>query len=134
MPRRLYLPLFRITSVLIAVVVAIFVTAPEALTEIVVVVVLAYVIAIIAVVGVLIGKRVFVVDPSGPAGLPIRYLCLLIAVIEGLPEQISAVFVGFVVAAAAIVTIIRGRVEVRIATEVMIAVILDAQLLLTQAR
>ncbi len=128
-------PAVRITAIFIAAVVAIFIAALEALAEVVVVVLLAYVITIIAVVGILIGKRVFVVGT--PAVLPVcppGIVALLIAVIEGLPEQIRAVFVGFVIVAAAIVTIIRGRVEVRIATEVVIAVIVDAQLLLTQAR
>jgi hypothetical protein len=124
----------RITAILRAAAVAIFITAPEALTEVVVVVVLVYVIARIAVVGVLIGIRVFVVRvpailPVCPSGIE----AFLIAVIDGLPEQIRTVFVGFVVAAATIVTIVRGRVEVRIAIVVVIAVIPDAQLLLTHA-
>ena len=93
------------------------------------------VIATIAVIGVLIRKRVFVI--GSPTVLPIcasRMVALLIAVIESLPEQIRAVFVGLVVAASTIVTIVRGRVVVRIAIVVVIAIIADAQLLLTQAR
>ncbi len=114
--------------------VAIFITTLEALTEVVVIIVLAYVITIIAVVGVLIGIRLCVVGI--PVVLPVcpsSIVAFLIAVIDGLPEQIRAVLVCLVVAAAAIVTIIRRRVEVRISAVVMIAIILDAQLLLAQA-
>ena len=58
----------------------------------------------------------------------------LIAVVHGLAEQIRAVLIRLVVAAAAIVPIDRSRVEVRIAIIIGVPVVLKRNLLLTQAR
>ena len=115
-------------------VVAIFITTAEALAEIVVVVVLGDVITIIAVVRVLIGIRALVVGT--PAILPVCMSgeeALLITVIHGPAKDIGAVLIRLVVMAAAVVTIIRRRVEVRI-TVVIVAIVLEMHLLLIFVR
>ena len=109
-----------------AAVVAIFIAATEAFAEVVVVVVPVHVIAAIAVVRILIGIAVSVV--RSPAILPVCLSsaeALLIAVVDGLPEQICAVLIRLVVPAAARVPIARRRVEVGITTVVVIACVLD---------
>src|ERR1700737_52744 len=121
----------RIGTVLIAAVVAVVIAATEALTKIVVVVVLVYIIATIAVIRVLIGIRVLIVGT--PAILPV---CLsgaeafLVTVVHTLPEQIRAVLIRLVVAAATIVTIVRSRVEVRIIIVIVVTLILEIYSLL----
>lgn len=124
----------RVATILIAAVMAIFIAATEALAEVVVVLVLVYVKAIIAVVRVLIGIRVLIA--VAPTILPVCLSgaeALLIAIVYGLLEQICSVLIRFVVPAATIVTIVRSRVEVGITIVIVVLLILDTYLLLTQA-
>jgi len=114
--------------------VTIFIPATEALAKIVVVVVLVYIIAGVAVVSILIGIGVLVVGE--PPILSVRLSgskAFLITVVHGLPEQICTVSIDLIVAAATIITIDRSSVEVRITVVVVVALVLDACLLPTQA-
>ena len=114
-----------------AAVVAVFIAATEALPEVVVVVITVYIEAVIAVIGILIGIRVPVV--RSPAILPVRLSSvktLLIAVVHSSPEQVCAVLIGLVVATSPTVSIARGSGEVGIRAVVVVALILDTQLLL----
>jgi hypothetical protein len=122
----------RVTTIFIAAAVAVFIAATEALPEIVVVVVLGQIITTIAVVRVPISIRVLVVGT--PLILPV---CLtgaeafLVAVVYGLTEQVRAIFICLVVAAAAIVTVARSRVVVRITTVIVLTLVPKSHLLLT---
>jgi len=115
-------------------VVAVLITAAEALAKVVVVVASVQVVTVIAVVGILIGIRasvigapsIFAVCLTGPEAF-------LIAVVQGLAEQVSAVLINFVVAAIATVTINRSRIEIRITVIIRVTVGLEKLLLLTQA-
>ena len=57
----------------------------------------------------------------------------LVPVVHGLAEQVGAVLIGLVVAAATMVAIDRSRVEVRIAIIIRVMVVLQKYLLLLQA-
>jgi hypothetical protein len=122
----------RVTTIFIAAVVAILVAATEALPEIVVVVVLGQIIATIAVVRVPISIGVLVVGTP-----PILPVCLtgaeafLVAVVYGLPEQVCAIFIRLVVAAATIVTVARSRVVLRITLVIVLPLVSKTYLLLT---
>ena len=119
---------------MIPAVVAIFIATTEALAEVIVIIVLGNVIATIPVVRVLIGIGVLVV--GAPPILTIGISgeeALFITVIYGFPKHIRAVLIGFVVAATAVVTIIRRRVKVRIIV-VVVAITLEVPLLLIFVR
>jgi hypothetical protein len=117
---------------LIAAAVSVFVAALEALAEIVVIVVLGQIVATVAVVRVPVGIRVAVVGM--PAILPV---CLssgeafLVAIVHGLPEQVCAILIRLVVAAATIVAIARSCVVVRITIVIVLTVVPKSYLLLT---
>ena len=117
---------------MIATAVSVFIAALEALAEIVVVVVLGQIISTVAVVRVPVGIRVAVVGM--PAILPI---CLssgeafLVAVVYGLPEQVCAILIRLIVAAATTVAIARSRVVVRITIVIVLTVVAKSYLLLT---
>jgi hypothetical protein len=120
----------RITAISIAAVIAIFIAATEALAKVIVVFVLGYIKTIIAIVRVLIGIRALVV--GSPVILPVGLSgeeALLITVVHGFSKQISAVLIRLVIAAAAVITIVRSRVEVGIIV-VIVAIIPQAHLLL----
>src|SRR6185503_19376377 len=113
--------------------VAIFIAALEALAEVIVVVAPVDVIAAIAIVCIPVGIRVLIVE------LPtVVAICLagvepfLVAVRHRLPECLRAVFVYFVVAAAALVPIDRRRIEIGVAL-VVESVIAQMDLLLPHA-
>jgi hypothetical protein len=69
-----------------------------------------------------------------PAILPV---CLssaeafLVAVVYGLPEQVCAIFIRLVVAAATVVAIARSRVVVRITVVIVLTLVPKSYLLLT---
>ncbi len=110
-------------------VIAVFITAAEALAEVVAVVALVYVVATISVVRVLISIRVLIAGL--PAILPVRLSrakALRVAVVDGLPKQVRPVLIRLVVVAATRVPIIRGRVEVLIAIVVVAARVLNTNL------
>ncbi len=117
-------------TVLIAAVVAVLITALEALAEVVVVGALGYVITTIAVVRVLIGIRALVV--RAPAVLAVCLSgkeALLVPIVHGLSKHVGAVLIGLVVLPAAPVAIVRSRVEVGI-TVVIVAIVPEIHLLL----
>ena len=122
-------------AILIAVAVAIFIAALEALTKIIVVIGRVNIHAVITVIRVLIGIRALVaVRPAVlPCCLP-GAVALRIPVVHGLPKRIRTVLIRFIVGAAAIVTIDRGRIVVGIVVVVVILVLLESCLLPTQAR
>jgi hypothetical protein len=113
---------------------AVLIAATEALAKVVVVVDSVYVIAVVTVVCVLIGIQVLVA--AAPSILPVC-LCgqeaLLVTEVHGLPQDIRAVLICVVGAAATAVAIDRSRVEVRIAVVIGVAVILERLALLTEA-
>jgi hypothetical protein len=114
-----------------AAIVAVFIAATEALPEVMVVVITVYIEAVIAVIGILIGIGVSVVGT--PAILSVRLSrakTLLIPVVHGSAEQVCAVLIGLVVATSPTVSIARGSGEVGIRAVVVVALILDTQLLL----
>jgi len=118
---------------LIAAVVAVFIAATKALTEVIVVVAPVYVITTVAVVCVLVGIRVFVIRtpmvfPVGLAGAE----TFIVAIVHRLPQRLRAVFVRFIVLAAAIVSIGRRRVKIRV-TIVIEAIVPEMDLLLPYA-
>ena len=95
--------------------IAIFIATAETLAEVVVVVVLANVIAVIAIVSVLIGVGILVT--RRPAILPrclSRLVTLSVSIVHGLAKRVRAVLISFVVTAAAVVTIDRRCVVIRI--------------------
>jgi hypothetical protein len=55
----------------------------------------------------------------------------LVAVVYGLPEHVCAILIGFVVAAATIVTITRSSVVVRITLVIVVTVVAESHLLST---
>ncbi len=118
---------------MIAAVVAVLITASEAFAEVVVVLVSVYVVASVAVVRVLV--RIGIPIVAAPAILAVCLSgteALFITVVNGLAEQICAVLIRLVVPAAAIVSIARSRIEIRIAIVIVVARLLNAKLLLTQ--
>ena len=122
----------RISAVLIAAAVAVFIAATEALAEVVVVVVSLYVITVIAVVCVLIPIRTLVVGT--PAILAVRLSSpesFLVTVVNGLTEIICGVLINLVVVVATMVTVDRSRVKLRIAIVIRMTAILEVHLLLT---
>jgi len=118
---------------LIPAAISVLVATAEPLTEIVVIVSPLYVVATIAVIRILIGIRAAVI------GLPtVLVVCLaspeafLVTIVHCLAEKVRTVLIGFVVMTSAIVTIDRGRIEIRILVVVGVAVVLEIDLLLTQ--
>ena len=123
-----------IDAILIPAVVAILIAATESLAKVVVVIVPLYVVAVVAVVRILIGIRASVVGT--PVVLAVCRSCLealLVTVVHSLAEQICAVLIRLVVAAAPMVTIDRRRVEVGIVIVIGVTVVLEKYLLLTLA-
>ena len=116
-----------------AAVVTIFVTASKPLAEVVVVVGPVYIIAAVPEVGVPISVGVFVI--GAPMVVPVRLAgaeAFLIPVVRRPPQHFRAVFVGLVVAPAAIVAIDRRRIEIGVAI-VVESMVPEMDVLLTQA-
>lgn len=123
-----------ITTISVSSVVTIFIAATEALAEVVVVVVLAYIVAAIAIVCVPIDKRASVVGmPAISMVSPSGSKAFLITVSHGLLQQPDPVLIRFVIGAATMVTIVRGSVEVRIMVIIVVTLVPDTYLLLTQS-
>src|SRR6185369_690762 len=119
-----------VAAILMPVVEAVFIAATEAFAEIVVVVSLIYVVTAITVVRILIAIALLIVGLIAilPVRLP-RAKALLVAVVDGLSKHVCAVLIGFVVAAATRVPVVRRRVGVVrvVATRLLIANLLPAQ-------
>jgi hypothetical protein len=118
-----------------AAVIAVVVAFVETLAKVVVVVALFDITPRKTVVRVAIGKGILVV--VSPAILPIRLAAtkpFLIAVVDGLSEQVRAILVRLTVVSAQVVTVAPGRVEEWVTTVVVIAVALNLQLLLLKRR
>jgi hypothetical protein len=101
------------------------------LTEIVVVFIPVYIVATVAVVRILIGISVPVV--GAPAVLTVSLSgseALLIAIVHGLAEDIGAVLIDFIVAAAATVAPTRGGVEIRVMVVIVVAIVPETYFLL----
>ena len=111
----------------------IFVTASKPLAKVVVVVGPVYIIAAVPEVRVLIRVRVFVI--GAPMVVPVRFAgaeAFLIPMVRRPAQHFRAVFVGFIVAAAAIVAIDRRRIEIRVAI-VVESMVPEMDVLLAQA-
>jgi hypothetical protein len=120
----------RIAAILIPAVKAVFIAAAEALAEVVAVVALVYEVAPIAVVPLLIGIRVLIAGPPTVLAVCLSgAIALLIAIVDGLPEQIHAVLIGVIVVAAERVPIIRGRIKEQVAIGVVVTCVLETYVL-----
>jgi hypothetical protein len=121
-------------AILIAAPIAIIITAPEALAEIVVVGVLVDIIAGVAIVRVLVGEGVLITGtpPVHPVRLP-GLEAFRITIVHGLPEQVCAILIYLIIGARTKVSISRSRIEIWISVIIMVAVIPETYLLLAQA-
>lgn len=126
-------------SILITAVIAILIPATETFAEVVAVLLEIDVVAAIAIGRVLIGVRVLIVEtPSVLTVGRARVIALLIAVVDRLPQHLRSILIGLVVAAAAIVTIVRAVIVVVVApalqAQLVLAQTLEVALLITQLR